>query len=44
MHSANLEEESEAEDEYEDEEDVEEEVVKPEPKRGGEEGILIDLD
>ncbi|KAF5561093.1 transcription factor [Fusarium napiforme] len=44
VHSANLEEESEAEDEYEDEEDVEEEVVKPEPKRGGEEGILIDLD
>ncbi|KAF5662992.1 transcription factor [Fusarium denticulatum] len=44
VHSANLEEESEAEDEYEDEEDVEEEVVQPEPKRGGEEGILIDLD
>ncbi|KAG5760938.1 hypothetical protein H9Q72_010947 [Fusarium xylarioides] len=44
VYSANLEEESEAEDEYEDEADVEEEVVQPEPKRGGEEGILIDLD
>ncbi|KAF4496020.1 transcription factor [Fusarium agapanthi] len=46
MHSADLEEESEAGDEYEDEdgEDAEEEVVKPEPKRGGEERILIELD
>ncbi|EMT61808.1 hypothetical protein FOC4_g10014878 [Fusarium odoratissimum] len=44
VHFRNLEEGSEAEDEYEDEEDVGEEVVKPEPKRGGEEGILIDLD
>lgn len=44
VHSADLEEESEAEDEYEDEEDIEEEVVKPEPNRGGKEGILINLD
>ncbi|KAF5601472.1 transcription factor [Fusarium subglutinans] len=46
VHSTDLEEESEAEDEDEDEdgEDVEEEVVKLEPKRGGEEGILINLD
>ncbi|KAI1022489.1 hypothetical protein LB503_000752 [Fusarium chuoi] len=43
-HSADLEEESEAEDEYGDEEDIEEEVVKLGPKRGREEGILIDLD